>query len=137
MKQLLLLLPLAVLSVPVSVQAQQVNLYQVCTNYQESYAPGYYDRYGNYVQGNVGTNAYNTQCGPASGYAVQQQRVCNPEAGALLGAGIAGAIVGGDTYNYSENYYYNRDSGGRSGRYSSNDYWRSLGAGLGALVFGC
>jgi hypothetical protein len=140
MKQLLLLLPLTILSVPAPVQAQQMNTYQVCTNYQESYAPGYYDRDGNYRQGNVGTNAYNTQCGSGGGYnrrIAQQQRICNPEAGALLGAGIAGAIVGGDTYNYSESYYNNGNSGGQSGRYSSNNYWRSLGAGLGALMFGC
>jgi hypothetical protein len=66
MKKLLLLLPLTFFSVPV--QAQQTNIYQVCTTYQENYAPGYYDRYGNYVQGNVGTNSYNTQCGTGTYY---------------------------------------------------------------------
>jgi hypothetical protein len=66
MKKLLLLLPFTLFSVPV--HAQQTNIYQVCTTYQENYAPGYYDQYGNYVQGNVGTNSYNTQCGTGTYY---------------------------------------------------------------------
>ena len=68
MKQLLLLLPFTLFSVPVSVQAQQTNIYQVCRTYQENYTPGYYDRYGNYVQGNVDTQAHNTQCGNGTYY---------------------------------------------------------------------
>ena len=43
MKQLLLLLPLTLFSVPV--QAQQVNQFGVCTQYQEVYQPGGYDQY--------------------------------------------------------------------------------------------
>lgn len=66
MKRLLLLLPLILFPVPV--EAQQTNLYQVCTAYQENYAPGYYDQYGNYRQGNVYTQRYNTQCGNGNYY---------------------------------------------------------------------
>jgi len=66
MKKLLLLLPLTLFSVPV--KAQQTNIYQVCTTYAENYAPGYYDQYGNYRQGNVSTQSYNTQCGTGTYY---------------------------------------------------------------------
>jgi len=82
MNKLFLLLPLTFLSVPV--QAQQTNIYQVCRTYQENYAPGYYDQYGNYVQGNVDTQAYNTQCGtgtyyrPNNGGAVYASPVSQP-----------------------------------------------------------
>ena len=65
-KKLLLILPLTLFSVPV--QAQQTNIYQVCTTYAENYAPGYYDQYGNYRQGNVSTQSYNTQCGTGTYY---------------------------------------------------------------------
>jgi hypothetical protein len=65
-KKLLLLLPLTLFSVPV--KAQQTNIYQVCTTYAENYAPGYYDQYGNYRQGNVNTQSYNTQCGTGTYY---------------------------------------------------------------------
>jgi hypothetical protein len=134
MKKLLLLIPLTFLSVPAPIHAQQVNVYQGCI--AESYYPAHYDRYGNFVQAGISRNFV-----PCGGYSQQPQRICNPEAGALLGMGIAGAIVGGDTYNYNESYYNNRNrggySGGQSGRYSSNNYWRQLGAGAGALLFGC
>jgi hypothetical protein len=66
MKKLLLILPLTLFSVPV--KAQQTNIYQVCTTYAENYAPGYYDQYGNYRQGNVNTQSYNTQCGTGTYY---------------------------------------------------------------------
>lgn len=66
MKKLLLLLPLTLFSV--AVKAQQTNIYQVCTTYAENYAPGYYDGYGNYRQGNVSTRSYNTQCGTGTYY---------------------------------------------------------------------
>ena len=44
---------------PIPAFSQQTNIYSVCTNYQENYAPGYYDQYGNYVQGSVRTERYN------------------------------------------------------------------------------
>ena len=65
-KKLLLILPLTLFSVPV--KAQQTNIYQVCTSYAENYSPGYYDQYGNYRQGNVNTQSYNTQCGTGTYY---------------------------------------------------------------------
>ena len=100
MKKLLLLLPLTFLPVPV--QAQQTNIYEVCRTYQENYAPGYYDQYGNYVQGNVNTNAYNTQCGtgtyyrPNNGGAVYATPVVQPVAQPRTCATAPlGAILGG------------------------------------------
>ena len=60
MKQLLLLLPLTLFSVPV--QAQQVNQFGVCTQYQEVYQPGGYDQYGNYYSGGVSVQSFNVPC---------------------------------------------------------------------------
>jgi len=85
MKQLLLLLPLTFLSVPV--QAQQVNTYGVCTQYQEVYQPGGYDRYGNYYPGGVSTQSYNVPCGSGTAYAAPIPRRC--------AAAPLGAILGG------------------------------------------
>jgi len=58
----LTLLPLLTLVSTAPAFSQQTNIYQVCTNYQENYNPGYYDYYGNYVQGNVNTQRYNINC---------------------------------------------------------------------------
>jgi hypothetical protein len=71
MKKLILLLPL--LLAPAPVMAQQTNIYEVCRTYQENYAPGYYDQYGNYVQGNVRTEVYNTRCGTGTYYRPNNQ----------------------------------------------------------------
>ena len=102
MKKLILLLPLLFASTPV--MAQQTNIYEVCRTYQENYAPGYYDQYGNYVQGNVRTEAYNTRCGTGTYYrpnnqqrapyhatpVTQPRRTCATSSlGAILG-GVAG-----------------------------------------------
>jgi hypothetical protein len=128
MKKLLLLIPLTFLSVPV--QAQQVTVYQSCVG--EVYFPGYYDQYGNFVQGGVGTTR--VPCGGGSA-----ARNCNPEAGALLGAGLAEALSGGNGYRYNSDYSRDRSSG--SYNYSYRNYksngWSSFGAGAGALLFGC
>lgn len=143
MKQLLLLLPFTLFSVPV--QAQQVNNFGVCTQYQEVYVPGGYDDYGNYVQGGVRTQGSNVPCNQVSGgnwnpAYQQRQRVCNPTAGAALGAGLAEAISGGNGWKYNSSYYRNR---GRYGGYSesyqnrSSNGWTLFGAGLGALMFSC
>jgi len=130
MKKLLLLIPLTFLSVPV--QAQQVTVYQSCVG--EVYFPGYYDQYGNFVQGGVGTTR--VPCGGGGGYAA---RNCNPEAGALLGAGLAEALSGGNGYRYNSDYSRDRSSG--SYNYSYRNYksngWSLFGAGAGALLFGC
>ena len=134
MKKLLLLIPLTFLSVPVQpVHSQQVNVYQSCVG--EVYFPGYYDQYGNFVQGGVATTR--VPCG-GGGYAARR---CNTEAGALLGLGIAGAIAGGEKYSSNSSYTTTRTSNGfsssSSSRYSNNNYWKSLCAGAGALLFGC
>ena len=133
MKKLLLLIPLTFLSVPVQpVHSQQVNVYQSCVG--EVYFPGYYDQYGNFVQGGVGTTR--VPCGGGGGYAA---RNCNPEAGALLGAGLAEALSGGNGYRYNSDYSRDRSSG--SYNYSYRNYksngWSLFGAGAGELLFGC
>ena len=104
-----LLLVFAVASVTIPVKAQQTNIYSVCTNYQENYAPGYYDRYGNYIQGNVNTQTYNVPCGTGTYYRpnggvvyqspvaapVATGRYCSPARttlGGLVGGGIAAAV---------------------------------------------
>jgi hypothetical protein len=142
---------------PLPVLSQQLNTYQVCHTYQEQYVPGRYTNNGSYVQGGVYTvkNTVNCQTGevyssqPYSGgggsnvvyQPVQRQRVCNSTAGALLGAGIAGAISGGNKRTYSGNYqrYYGRNysAGNWSNTYKNNYSWQALGAGLGSLIFSC
>ena len=77
MKLQSILLSVALLA-PLSAKAQQTNIYQVCTTYQENYAPGYYDQYGNYRQGNVNTQAYNTQCGTGTYYRPNNGGTYNP-----------------------------------------------------------
>lgn len=153
------LLP-ALLLLPTPVFAQQVNQFAVCTQNQEVYTPGRYDKFGNFVPGAVTVQTYNVPCNavnqgyrPANqyysnGYAgnggygyYRPRRVCNPTAGALLGAGIAGAIAGGSSRTWSGNWYNNYSRNGSSGGWSnteSNNYsWQALGAGLGALMFSC
>jgi len=107
---------------PIPTFAQQTNIYSVCTNYQENYIPGYYDRYGNYVQGNVNTQSYNVQCGTGTYYrpnggTVYQSPVAAPIAqpgyrrgycsparttlGGLLGGGIAAAVSKKNAWSWS------------------------------------
>ena len=141
MKKLLLLLPLVFLPTPV--MAQQVNSFGVCTQYQEVYVRGGYDQYGNYYQGGVQTQSYNVPCNQVSGGnwnpTYQRQRVCNPAAGAAMGAGLAEALSGGNGYRYNSDYTRNRSSG--SYNYSYRNYksngWSLFGAGLGALMYSC
>jgi len=95
---------------PVPAFSQQVNVYQTCTTYKENYIPGYYDRYGNYVQGTVNTQRYTNSCGnvnysqpvvvaqPPPVYANTGYRYrrgyCSPARttlGGLIGGGIAAA----------------------------------------------
>ena len=102
MKKLLILIPLVLSSAPVAVKAQQTNVYQVCRTYQENYTPGYYDQYGNYVQGGVNTQAYNTNCQnqtyyhPNNGGAYYTTPVTQPVAQPRsCGAAPLGAILGG------------------------------------------
>jgi hypothetical protein len=55
-----------------------VNTYDVCTQYREVYSPGYYDRYGNYVQGGVSTQGYQVPCGSGGAYYNASQAVRRP-----------------------------------------------------------
>jgi hypothetical protein len=139
MKKLLLLIPLAFLSIPAPVQAQQVNVYQGCI--AESFYPAHYDRYGNFVQDSIVRNFVPCSTTVYSGgnYYQQRQRTCNPTAGAAMGAGLAEALSGGNGYRYNSDYSRNRSSG--SYNYSYRNYksngWSLFGAGLGALMYSC
>ena len=117
------LLP-ALLLLPTPVFAQQVNNYAVCTQNQEVYQPGGYDRYGNYVPGGVTVQTYNVPCNnvrPANQYygnGGYGERYCNPTRsilGALLGGGVAASMSRGNGY-----------------------YWSvPVGAAIGGAMFGC
>lgn len=135
MKKLLLLLPLTLLSVPAPIQAQQVNTYGVCTQYQEVYVPGGYDRYGNYYQGGVQTQSYNVPCNQVAGgswnqnqgyygnsgyYGRRTNPNCNPTR-TLFGAVLGGAVGRAAAMNYPKNY----------------GWATALGASLGGLTFAC
>ena len=91
MKKLLLFLPL--LLAPVPVMAQQVNQYDVCTQYRAVYTPGYYDRHGNYVSGGVNTQRYNVPCNN-TGYNYIEPRQIQPPRRTCVAAPL-GAILGG------------------------------------------
>jgi hypothetical protein len=144
MKKLLLLLPLTFLSVPtLPVQAQQV-YYSVCKVVTK--LPGYYDSYGNYYAG--GTQESTIPCNQVNGgnwnqTYQQPQRVCNPTAGAAMGAGLAEALSGGNGYRYNSDYSRNGSLGNYNGssNYSYRNYksngWSLFGAGLGALMYSC
>ncbi len=135
MKQLFLLLPLTLFSVPV--QAQQVNQFAVCTQNQEVYQPGGYDRYGNYVPGGVSVQTYNVPCnnvnqgyrptnqyygygGGGSYYGRRTNPNCNPTR-TVLGAVLGGAIGRAAASSYPQNY----------------GWATALGASLGGLTFAC
>jgi hypothetical protein len=132
MKYLLLLLPLTLTSLPV--QAQQVNNYGVCTQYQEVYVPGGYDQYGNYYQGGVQTQSYNVPCNQVTGgswnsnqgyygggyYGRPSNPNCNPTR-TLLGSVFGGAIGRAAASAYPQNY----------------GWATALGASLGGLAFAC
>ncbi len=134
MKQLLLLLPLTLFSVPV--QAQQVNQFAVCTQNQEVYQPGGYDRYGNYVPGGVSVQTYNVPCnnvnqgyrptnqyygyGGGGSYGRRTNPNCNPTR-TVLGAVLGGAIGRAAASSYPQNY----------------GWATALGASLGGLTFAC
>jgi hypothetical protein len=132
-KHFLFLLPLILTSIPA--QAQQVNQFGVCTQYQEVYVPGGYDQYGNYYQGGVQTQSYNVPCNQVSGgnwnpsnqynngyYGRATNPNCNPVR-TLLGATLGGAI--GRSMTSTSN---NRNNSG---------WATALGASLGGLVFAC
>jgi hypothetical protein len=156
---LTLLLPLSF--VPVSVEAQQLNTYQVCNTYQEQYTPGYYTNNGSYIQGGVYTIKNTVNCETGEVYSSQpyrggnvvvnqqpyyRQRRCNPNNaayGAILGGGLAEALGGGNGWRSSSNWTrnYNRNSSSGSYNYSNRNYksngWTAFGIGVGGLLFSC
>lgn len=129
--------------IPMATSAQQVNNFGVCTQYREVYQPGYYDSYGNYVQGRVSTQSYNVPCNQLSGTSYPQNQYynnnygyrygynngyvgrpsnpnCNPTR-TLLGATLGGAIGRAAAMNYPKNY----------------GWATALGASIGGLAFAC
>jgi hypothetical protein len=93
---------------PIPAFAQQTTTYQVCTTYKENYVPGGYDRYGNYQQGYVDTQSYQSPCGGSRSYGrsysspEQSYRPCaSTGVGAIVGAGVAGAISKPDAMPWS------------------------------------
>ena len=127
----------------------QVNVYgeSYCYVNTEQYVPGYYDNYGRYVSGYVNRTRNQVPCNGGVSYQQpnynQRQRVCNPAAGAAMGAGLAEALSGGRGYKYNSNYNrnYNRNSSSGNYNYSYRNYnsngWTLFGAGLGALMYSC
>lgn len=93
------------LLIPTPVLAQQTTTYQVCTTYKEKYIPGGYDRYGNYQQGYVDTQSYQRPCGGSTSYGRSSERSYQSCAatgvGAIVGAGVAGAISKSDAMPWS------------------------------------
>jgi hypothetical protein len=125
----MLLLPLTL--APIPVQAQQVNQFGVCTQYQEVYIPGGYDQYGNYYQGGVQTQSYNVPCNQVVGgswngnqgyYGRATNPNCNPTR-TVLGAVLGGSI--GRSMTSTPNNRRNRG------------WATALGASLGGLAFVC
>lgn len=123
----LFFLPLIASLLSAPVQAQQVNVYQTCTRYRETYVPGYYDQYGNYVSGSVRNQSYRVPCGnvsysqynsPPPPRYYNNSVYCNPTQtalGALLGGGVAASMSRGNGY-----------------------YWSvPVGAAIGGAIFGC
>ncbi len=148
----LFLIPLLI-TLPVS--AQQTVVYDTCTRIKETYIPGYQNPDGSWVNGIVRREKFTIPCGtnvPAATVATAptvvvaqpqpyyyRRRVCNPAAGALLGAGLAGTLSGnswsnGGSWNRS---WSNNSSSGSWNNYGRNNYWPLFGAGVGALAFGC
>jgi hypothetical protein len=122
MKKLFLLS--ALLFAPIPVMAQQVNNFAVCTQNQEVYRPGGYDRYGNYVPGGVSVQTYNVPCNGANQYYSNGGKATNPNCNptrTVLGAVLGGAIGRAAAMNYPRNY----------------GWATALGASLGGLTFAC
>jgi hypothetical protein len=97
---------------PLPSLAQQSTTYQVCTEYQENYYPGYVDNQGNYIAGNVSSRINNVQCGSSgssgsSGFTQQGHRygvncaAATSTLGGLLGGGLAAVISKPDSYGWS------------------------------------
>lgn len=140
--------------------SQQTNVYPVCYQYREEYIQGHYVSDGYYRPSRFYTTEYAVDCTTGKVYASrsydgrspvnavsqspvyynQRRRVCNPLAGAALGAGLAG-ILGGNTRtnsgSYTSVYGKNYSSSSWSNTYQNGYSWQTLGAGIGALMFSC
>lgn len=107
MGKLLLILSLVALSAPA--QAQIVNEYDQCTRTREIYTPGYYNVFGQWINGDVRYERYNVPCNtsqvPYNRYnRYNNQLHCDPTRstlGAILGGGIAASMSRGDGYKWS------------------------------------
>jgi hypothetical protein len=123
----------ALLFLPAPVFAQQVNQFPVCTQNQEVYRPGGYDRFGNYVAGGVSVQTYNVPCNNVNqgwrptnqyygggGYGRATNPNCNPTR-TLLGTVLGGAIGRAAASAYPDNY----------------GWATAAGAAIGGLSFAC
>ena len=125
----------ALLLLPTPALSQQVNQFAVCTQNQEVYQPGGYDRFGNYVPGGVTVQTYNVPCNnvnqgyrPANqyygnggyGYGRRTNPNCNPTR-TLLGTVLGGAIGRAAASAYPQNY----------------GWATAAGAAIGGLTFAC
>ena len=127
MKKLLLLIPLAFLSVPAPIQAQQVNVYQSCLS--EVYSPGYYDQYGNFVQGGVSTTNVPCNSGYSGNRGYSRNRGYSANRGygyrscsaASLGT-IAGGFVAYKQTNRVSNRWWSIPLGAAAGNIVGNSF---------------
>ena len=124
------LIPLVFFST--GVYAQQINQFGVCTQYQEVYTPGGYDRYGNYYSGGVSVQSFNVPCnglggGGGGGYYGQSYvRITNPNCNPVRT--ILGTVLGGAIGRSMTSTNNNRNNRG---------WATALGASIGGLSFAC
>ena len=127
------LLPLSLLSLvffSTGAYAQQINQFGVCTQYQEVYTPGGYDRYGNYYSGGVSVRSFNVPCnglGGGGGYYGQSYgRITNPNCNPIRT--VLGSVLGGAVGLSMTSTNNNRNNRG---------WATALGASIGGLSFAC
>ena len=113
------------------VYAQQINQFGVCTQYQEVYTPGGYDRYGNYYSGGVSVRSFNVPCNGlvgGGGYYGRSYygRITNPNCNPVRT--VLGAVLGGAVGRSMTSTNNNRNNRG---------WATALGASIGGLSFAC
>lgn len=114
------------------VYAQQINQFGVCTQYQEVYTPGGYDRYGNYYSGGVSVRSFNVPCnglvGGGGGYYGRSYygRITNPNCNPIRT--VLGSVLGGAVGLSMTSTNNNRNNRG---------WATALGASIGGLSFAC
>lgn len=91
-------------------QAQIVNEYDQCIRTREVYSPGFYNVFGQWINGEVRTESYNVPCNVPQRYyrggynRYNNQLYCDPTRsalGAILGGGVAASMSRGDGYKWS------------------------------------